>query len=58
MNFIVFFMCVFYCVSGVCLDHQEPCSYGERDCFDRVSERCDGVWNCPVHGGDERGCGK
>ncbi|CAH1779480.1 unnamed protein product [Owenia fusiformis] len=46
-----------YQVKGECLPiEQAPCKYGEDDCY-AIKERCDGVWNCKKHGGDERGCG-
>ncbi|CAG5120952.1 unnamed protein product [Candidula unifasciata] len=33
----------------------EACGYGEFSCV-REENRCDGLWHCPLHGGDERGC--
>ncbi|XP_059177725.1 uncharacterized protein LOC131957037 isoform X2 [Physella acuta] len=38
-----------------CLPGYQPCGFNELACYP-VSNRCDGVWHCPLHGGDERGC--
>jgi len=43
--------------TGVCFIGQAECGFGEKDCYDQTVERCNSVWNCPLHGGDERGCG-
>ncbi|XP_048236359.1 low-density lipoprotein receptor-related protein 12-like isoform X1 [Haliotis rufescens] len=40
------------CIPGV----QEACKM-EGDCY-QISEKCDGVWNCPEHGSDELGCNR
>ncbi|KAJ8303176.1 hypothetical protein KUTeg_019572 [Tegillarca granosa] len=44
-----------YQKKGVCLSTQNECDGGEKDCYEK-HERCDGVWNCREHGGDEKGC--
>jgi len=45
------------CLSaGTCLDDQLPCLM-EHDCF-RITDQCDGFWDCPQHGTDEFNCGK
>ncbi|XP_021342142.1 low-density lipoprotein receptor-related protein 12-like [Mizuhopecten yessoensis] len=41
---------------GVCLPDQSSCGTAEKDCFP-TDKACDGVWNCRLHGGDEKGCG-
>ncbi|XP_033754914.1 low-density lipoprotein receptor-related protein 12-like [Pecten maximus] len=41
---------------GVCLPDQSSCGALEKDCYP-IDKRCDGVWNCHIHGGDEKGCG-
>lgn len=43
---------------GFCLSDQLPCGWGEKDCFSKNLERCNGVWQCRENGGDERGCGQ
>lgn len=41
---------------GECLPSQMACAYGERECY-TASDQCDGVWDCPLLGRDEQGCG-
>ncbi|CAL1539982.1 unnamed protein product [Lymnaea stagnalis] len=31
------------------------CGYNEKTCYPK-SSRCDGFWNCPLHGADEKEC--
>ncbi|XP_005103804.1 uncharacterized protein LOC101862519 [Aplysia californica] len=40
-----------------CLPGHLPCGQGERRCY-RREKSCDGVWDCPVRGGDEKGCSR
>ncbi len=42
---------------GVCMADQHPCEFQEDDCYP-VNKQCDREWDCPLRGGDERGCGK
>ena len=44
-------------VAGVCIEDQVSCGKKEADCYE-PAERCDHVWDCPLHGQDERGCGE
>lgn len=41
---------------GLCLSNQVSCGNGEIDCFD-AKDKCNGVWDCQEHGGDEIHCG-
>lgn len=41
---------------GVCLPDQSSCGPIEKDCYPK-DKACDGMWNCRIHGGDEKGCG-
>ncbi|XP_060075300.1 low-density lipoprotein receptor-related protein 12-like [Ylistrum balloti] len=41
---------------GVCLPDQASCGSTEKDCYP-IDKACDGMWNCRLHGGDEKGCG-
>ncbi|CAG5126668.1 unnamed protein product, partial [Candidula unifasciata] len=38
-----------------CSEDYLPCGYEELACY-RNNQRCDNIWDCPLHGGDERGC--
>ncbi|XP_064640681.1 low-density lipoprotein receptor-related protein 12-like [Lineus longissimus] len=41
---------------GTCLPSQSKCD-NEEDCYNPI-DKCDGLWDCPRHGADERGCDK
>lgn len=42
---------------GFCLSNQLSCGNGEVDCYNTY-DKCNGVWDCREHGGDELHCGK
>ena len=35
---------------------ERTCS-SEASCYNQ-SDACDGIWNCPLYGSDEKNCGK
>ncbi|BFZ12744.1 hypothetical protein BsWGS_15783 [Bradybaena similaris] len=49
------FFTIGYQANFLCSESYLACGYGEHACY-RNSDRCDNIWHCPLHGGDERGC--
>ncbi|KAH9507711.1 Low-density lipoprotein receptor- protein 12 [Bulinus truncatus] len=46
-----------FSVSRSCPPDYLKCNYGESTCYPQ-NKHCDGFWDCPVRGGDEKDCQK